>query len=585
MADPYNLPPSPFLIQVDPQKPKQLQGPQLQIGGPIEMVPMDQLKGAPQPSALPTLTGPINLSGGGSDLQMARDVQQAQPVQSGSADLRPLFAQQAQQQASAPVAPGAVLTGTGGGQPAAQGQAAPGNPFLSPYLNLIDAQKAELLRPQPQGRMVRPPAPEPLLRMGRLQNEAGNIDQALARGERDIAYRRADNGVDLANERTRMVNEEAKLIEDREAQLKPIRDQLAQIQQQVQQGQVDPDRLWNKASTGERAGFLVGAIMAGVGQSIAGRGGQQNAAMQSLFTLMDRDNNAQILEQQSRGQKANDLAQLYKQTLDITGNKQAAVHAANIAKLDAMAQQFEAEYENLRAKMPIGVQKRDPVTGQPIQAETTILDQRLASAQNAIQQRRAREDLLLQQQIAAATKPIGGGGGNSRLKTLQQLTGLTKAQMDAQAEANKAAKDAGKDDPHAIFVNGQKYQIDPNAPKEAAFEAQKKINMAEQGLKSIDSMEKRLASAPAAGYLEKGARLIGAERLANAFADEGRLLSTDQVTGLMSQLSGAGVPSETQARLYQQILAGGPGAQAALGEARRVLNQGKEITIKNLGVR
>lgn len=485
----------------------------------------------------------------------------------------------------AAVNPTKVETGTPGA-PGASGGAPMGqpNPFLDSYNNLLSAQQAALLRPQPQGRFVRPPAPEPLVRMGGLQREGGQIEEALVTGERDVTFRRADRGMDLADERMRGVEEEAKLMAEREAKLAPIRDQLTQIQQEVTAGAIDPDRLWNKASDGKRAGFMIGAIMAGLGQSMAGRGGQPNAAMQSLFTLMDRDNSAQQLAQQARGQKANDLAQLYKQTLDLTGSQQAGVHAANLAKLDAMERQFEAEYEQLRARMPVGGAKRDPLTGQPV--ETSILDLRKDAAINQIRQRRAQEDLALQQQIAAATKPVGvGGGGNNRAKLLGQIADLEKKKLDAANEAAKAGREANKDQPHAVFAGGSKLAVDPNAPKEAAFEAQKKINMAEMGLSTIDQMEKRLKDAPAAGLVEKGARLVGADRVANLFADEARLLGTDQVTGLASQLSGAGVPSETQARLFQQIMAGGPGGLAALGEARRILNQGKQVTIRNLGVK
>jgi hypothetical protein len=486
---------------------------------------------------------------------------------------------------STAVNPTKIVTGTPGA-PGPTGGAPTGqsNPFLDSYNNLLSAQQAALLRPQPQGRFVRPPAPEPLVRLGGLQKEAGAIEEASARGERDVTFRRADRGMDLAEERMRGVEEEARLMAEREAKLAPIRDQLTQIQQDVAAGTIDPDRLWNKASDGKRAGFMVGAILAGLGQSMAGRGGQPNAAMQTLFTLMDRDNSAQQLAQQARGQKAGELAQIYKQTLDLTGSQQAGVHAANLAKLDAMERQFEAEYEQLRARMPVGGSKRDPLTGQPV--ETTMLDLRLEGAVNQIRQRRAQEDLALQAQIAAATKPVGvGGGGNNRAKLLGQIADLEKKKLDAANEAAKAGREANKDQPGAVFVGGQKLQIDPNAPKEAAFEAQKKLNMAEQGLATIDNVEARLRAAPAAGYLEKGARLVGLDRVAGALADEGRVIGADDVTGLKSQLSGAGVPSETQARLFQQMLGGGPGALVATQEIRRALNSARQITVQNLGVK
>jgi|GEM_PF-2283241 len=577
----FQLPPS-LAVPVGPAPmPAPATPAPVRIGGPLELVPLAQLQ--PQgaaPSALPPLTGPVNLSSGGGAWTGARDAQKLS-LSGGTGDLRPLFAPPA----TPPTAqPGQVITGGRGAPgPAGPGSAPEGSPYTTQYLNDLEAYKQALMRPRPQGRMVRPPAPEPLVRLGKLQDEAGNIQEAQQRGEQTIEYRRLDNDVDLARERARMADDEATLVADREAKLKPIRDQLAQIQQDVAAGQVDPDRLWNKASDGRKAGFMIGAILSGLGQSMAGRGGQPNAAMQTLFSLMDRDNSAQVLAQQARGQKANDLAQLYKQTVDLTGSERAGVHAANLAKLDALERQFAAEREDLRAKMVVGGSKRDPFTGQPV--ETTMLDLRTEAALNQIRQRRAQEELQLQAQIAAATKPIGVGGGNNRAKLLRDIANVSKEQAAASNEAQKLARERGANEPNAIFVNGQRLMVDPNAPKEAAYEAQKKINMADMGLATIDSMEGRLKAAPAAGLVEKGARLIGADRVASAVADEARLLGTDQVTGLMSQLSGAGVPSETQARLYQQILAGGQGALTALGEARRILNQGKQITIQGVGVR
>lgn len=482
--------------------------------------------------------------------------------------------------AKSTVDPSRIVTGRAQA-PAAPAGGGAGAEYLAQWNNIVDAQKRELLSRPQGGPGRRPQAPEPLVRLGRLQDEAGKIDKAAATFDRDIAYRRADNAGDLVGEQEAGIRR----LEDFDAQAQQrtaaARQRLDAMNAQLASGEFDPDRLWHKASEGRKAGFMVASILSGIGQSVAGRGGQQNSAVQGLFEMMDRDNRNQIEAINQGRQKASDAAKLYRDVVEQTGSDRAALAALNIAKLDAMKNKFEAEYQALAAKMPISGTRIDPQTGQPL--PTTMLDLRLQKAQNEIGQRRAQEELALAQAIAAATKPVGGGG-MTKEQQLAKLAALTKSQVEAQRDAAKDAAAAGKDQ-HAVFVGGQKLAVDPNAPKEAAFEAQKKINMAEMGLATIDSMEKRLQNAPAAGYAEKGARLVGADRIANLFADEARLLGTDQVTGLMSQLSGAGVPSETQARLYQQILAGGPGAMAALGEARRVLHNGKQTTIQNLGVR
>lgn len=624
MADPYAFPPMPGLAPMVPQQPvpaSQLPPLTLAPMGAVSVSPRATLAPAPSPLML-TLDQPAGPPRPPPALApLPQDIQ----IDSGPTDLRPLMPTAAPAQAPAGVDPSRLVTGRAQA-PAAPAGGGAGAEYLAQWNNLVDAQKRELLSRPQGGPGRRPQAPEPLVRLGRLQDEAGKIDKAAATFDRDIAYRRADNAGDLVGEQEAGIRR----LEDFDAQAQQrtaaARQRLDAMNAQLASGEFDPDRLWHKASEARKAGFMAASILSGIGQSVAGRGGQQNSAVQGLFEMMDRDNRNQIESINQGRQKASDAAKLYRDVVEQTGSDRAALAALNIAKLDAMKNKFEAEYQALAAKMPIAGTKVDlqygtpyvidaqgkplpgakidaqgravdPRTGRPIPGArvetpttgtgqplpTTMLDLRLQKAQNEIGQRRAQEELTLAQAIAAATKPVGGGG-MTKEQQLAKLAALTKSQVEAQRDANKDAAAAGRDQ-HAVFVGGQKLAVDPNAPKEAAFEAQKKINMAEMGLATIDSMEKRLQNAPAAGYAEKGARLVGADRIANLFADEARLLGTDQVTGLMSQLSGAGVPSETQARLYQQILAGGPGAMAALGEARRVLHNGKQTTIQNLGVR
>lgn len=509
------------------------------------------------------------------------------------------------------LAPGAT---TGGGGAPGAGGAGPAdwmagmNPAEREWYNLIEAEKqAELRKRASAGRLVKGgkmqtseatqgligPDADKLAAWRAARGQGAEIDKNLATFDRDVAFRRNDNAGDLLAEQQKGQERLDHLEAARTDALGQIRGQIDGMRAKVMNGEVDPDRLWNRAGDAKRAGFLVASALSGIGSALSGKPGAPNTALEGLFRMMDRDNANQLTKQNQDRQKLDDLQQIHDWTSKNFDSDRAGVAATNIARLEGMKQQFEVEYQNLAAKMPV-------YAGRDAQGnvlEKTPLDLRMDQARNAIDQRIAKEEMDLSREINGSisraygfTKDqmVGGSAGPS----LAKLAGYAGAQSKLVRDAQKASADtavdlakAGASGGPVIYSNGQRYAVDPALPKDLASKYQDRVNMAEQGLATSKTIRANLKSAPVAGRLEKGARIIGLDRVADVLADEGRVLGADQLTGLSSQLSGAGVPSEVQARLMQRVMSGGPGAELALNEIDRALNSARQIGLQNLGVK
>jgi hypothetical protein len=501
----------------------------------------------------------------------------------------------------------------GGGAPGA-GSAGPAdwmaglNPAEREWYNLIEAEKQAELRKRPSaGRLVKGgkmqtseatqglvgPDADKLAAWRAARGQGAEIDKNLATFDRDIAFRRNDNAGDLLAEQQKGQERLDHLEVARTEALGQIRGQIDGMRAKVMSGEVDPDRLWNRASDAKRAGFLVASALSGIGSALSGKPGAPNVAIEGLFRMMDRDNANQLTRQNQDRQKLNDLQQIHDWTSKNFDSDRAGVAATNIAKLEGLKQQFEVEYQNLAAKMPV-------YAGRDAQGnvlEKTPLDLRMDQARNAIDQRIAKEEMDLSREVNGSisraygfTKDqvVGGSSGPS----LAKLAGFAGAQSKMVRDAQKADADTKGDLAKAatqggavVYSQGQRYAIDPALPKDLASKYQEKVNMAEQGMATLDTLAKSGGGAKPMGYIEKGARIIGADRVANALADEGRVMSADQLAGLLAQLSGAGVPSAAQADLAQRAFSGGPGQAAAIAEARRQLNNARQVGLSNLGVK
>lgn len=424
----------------------------------------------------------------------------------------------------------------------------------------------------------------------KARGQGAEIDKNLATFDRDLAFRRTDNAGDLLAEQQRGQARLEQIEAARGEALGQIRTQIDGVRQKVAAGEIDPDRLWHKAGNAERGGFLVASFLSGVGSALSSKGGGGNSAIDSLFKLMDRDNANQETRLRHDRQKLSDLQQLHDWTAKNFESDRAGQAASNIARLEGLKQQFEVEYQQMAAKMPVYA-GRD-AQGNVI--EKTPLDLRMDQARSAIDQRIAAEEMKLSQELNGTfsktfgfAKTGGGGGG----MTLAQIIALKKAQVGDIRAAQKAGADIAGDQAKAaaqgriVSYGGQTYQVDPRFSSSVVDEAQKRLLMTGKGLSAVDALEARAGTGGGmVGGLATGARLIGWDRLANTLADPAQSLGANELAAILAQASGAGVPSDHQIRLAEAATAPGPRQAAALGEIRRELRDSNARDLQALGV-
>lgn len=506
----------------------------------------------------------------------------------------------------------ALAPGAGAGGLASGAMPTPGTPgwgalnqFEQEQINLLNADMQARLRARGGGG----PARTVKVQTGESLSGIANIDPATladvraqrkrgaalekdaAAFERDQAYRSADFGLEQQERRMVALKQQEEIAAREQEALGKIRGQIDTLQQQVMAGEVDPDRLWRNASEGKRAGFLVAAALSGIGSAIAGKPGAPNAAIDGLMRSMDRDNAAQQIRSDDRRQKLNAAQQIYQFTKEAYGSEKAAAHAMNIARLEALKGQFDAEAEVLRTKAPI---KATGLDGKPY--ETTPLDLALERNKNAIDQKIALEELGLQREIngqvskAFAFKTVGGGGGGGL--TLAQMAAIrgqqAKIMRDAAESQAKLGADARKGAPSVIMANGQAYAVPPGMNDEAVKEAQRRITMSEKGLGAVDALAARGQSTGGmVGAAAPVLRLIPGvgEKLADMVADPAQQFSASQLAAILAQASGAGVPSVRQEKLAAEATTPGPRREAALAEVKRELNQGIAVDLRSMGVK
>lgn len=171
----------------------------------------------------------------------------------------------------------------------------------------------------------------------------------------------------------------------------------------IQSNKVDPNRLWNTASTGGKISASIGIILGGIG---AGLTHGPNYALQSIDKAIDRDVEAQKLE---LGKKENLLSHYMQQ-----GNSIMAAHS--LAKADlldvasAQMQKTAAQYAGQKAAADAQI-----ATGQ-LRQQAAVLRQQ--GTERELQIKSSQIGLQQQQAQAVAMKElmkgISGGGGFDR---------------------------------------------------------------------------------------------------------------------------------------------------------------------------
>lgn len=153
--------------------------------------------------------------------------------------------------------------------------------------------------------------------------------QALQReGEAKAAM-----GADQA-EALRRQQVEAQQLQNYQSQARAeMNSEIDKQAQDIANQKIDPKRLWNSKSDGERAASLIGIVLSGIGSGLTGG---PNMALQVIDRQIERDINAQTAE---LGKKENLLSALYRKY----GNLEQAQGVARIFKTEAFARELQTQ--------------------------------------------------------------------------------------------------------------------------------------------------------------------------------------------------------------------------------------------------
>lgn len=394
-----------------------------------------------------------------------------------------------------------------------------------------------------------------------------DLDKENASMEAGIAQKQAD-----AMATARGIEETARLAQERvekegQARAAAVRDQIGVMNEKVQGEQYDNMRLWNSASDGKKAGFLLAAVLSGIGQAMMGRGGEQNSAIKTLMDLSDRDAERQKVNIANNRQKLNDLQRLYKDTLEQTGSEKAAISAVKIAKLEGLKGQVDTEAAMKRANQTTTKRMLDK-DGNVVEWSVPLAAERTKAA---IDERIAQEDMILSREINGqvsrqyAVKQAGYQGGSAGtdhkryLALSKERAGIERGALESSSKMLPAPPKPG--DVKVLYSGGKPFSVDPRVSSTIVDDSQKRIYYADSGIEDVEAIGK------------KGLVLGG----------QARELAADTLASKMAQAAGAGVPSESQLRLAKDATSPGPRQAPALEEAKRQLAAARRVSIVNAG--
>lgn len=140
-----------------------------------------------------------------------------------------------------------------------------------------------------------------------------------------------------------------------------------------QNGTIDPNRVWNNASTGNKVIAGIGVLLSGIGSGLSG---QPNMAMKVINDTIDRD---------IEGQKANmgKTATLLEANYRRFGNMQAAEAATRATLLGTAQAQIQAIGSNTQNGIAAGAMKQ-ALSQIEMQKASMMLNANISNRQNAV---------------------------------------------------------------------------------------------------------------------------------------------------------------------------------------------------------
>lgn len=156
-------------------------------------------------------------------------------------------------------------------------------------------------------------------RLGQTDQMQAQREVAGAQKIADVEAEKAQLAAKAAEDAQR---EQMQINADTDARLSKYESAAADYAKASDKG-IDPNRLWNQASTGQKIGASIGILLSGIGSGL--QGGRENLALKQINDAVDRDVQAQAigLTAKSRG-------------LDVQRSVMQAAMDAGASKMDAM---------------------------------------------------------------------------------------------------------------------------------------------------------------------------------------------------------------------------------------------------------
>lgn len=197
--------------------------------------------------------------------------------------------------------------------------------------------------PNAQGTGMQLSVPAGVGGLGMFENTRANVgQQQRALGE--LGDAEAAKARYAAEELQRQVDEKTAQETERQKALAEVQSEGDRLRQDILESKIDPRRLWNSRTDGEKAMSLIGIVLSGIGSGLTG---QPNLALQVIDKAIDRDINAQTAE---LGKKENALSSLMQKY----GNLMQAQQALRLYQGEV----YKTRLESGLAAMDEGVQKQ-----------------------------------------------------------------------------------------------------------------------------------------------------------------------------------------------------------------------------------
>lgn len=184
--------------------------------------------------------------------------------------------------------------------------------------------------------------PPGLLQGSPMDQLKQNLGQQI-QGVQGIADAKSQESKETANAYQQNLKQQQALTEQYNTQRAQIETQNADLFKQVNEGKIDPHRLWNNASTGNKIMAGIGLLLGGIG---SGLNGQPNMAMQVMQKSIDQDIEAQ---KDNLNKKAGLLSQNMQKYRDL-GTAEAATRVQMNTMLQAQIAKSAAQSGNKQAQ-------------------------------------------------------------------------------------------------------------------------------------------------------------------------------------------------------------------------------------------